>query len=160
MNIADWPDHKMMSLPDHLFGERFVMAETIQIVGPDYGFAIVDAGLPDRAVIWEIFATSSMAATGEWNFRLLLSDTIPTTHAQCNGLESINPFCNTLLTGTGWLFSTGPNLLRVGNIRRLLRPQGRRMVIEVYNGAAATKKFMIGAVYSGVPKDLPEWKYR
>jgi hypothetical protein len=157
MNISDWPDYKLMQLPDWVYGEKILYSVDGEAEATDYDYTIINAGLPDRCVIWDVMLRSAQAVLTVFNARVVLADQALTTAAQVDQAELVFPYVTEATGLTGWLSAIGGISNPFGPMKKLIRPQGRRLVIEFYNGSSATRDMGIDFIISGIPTDVPKW---
>lgn len=131
MNISQWPISKILALPDHCFGRRFIMSVCLRGVGDEVAWDITELALPERCVLWEVHIGFTVDPEYPGGLRFALGDQLPTLTAQMTALEP-------LLQGVG---VQGPEprdmaftLSRFTYLSRLKMPiaaMGRRIVMEL-----------------------------
>ena len=156
MNISDWPLDKIMQLPDHMFGRRFLISATVEIATGITGWDISDLAFPEMCVIWEYRAYCSKKTVTLVGVRMALGDQLPTTTAQMDALDP-------LFNGYG-VQGAEPRRIptdiyrsnELRNIRMPLAAGGRRLIIEFTQAEAGGNFYAVELVVSSVPKDIPE----
>ena len=91
MNISDCPISKIMKLPKHLFGRRFIVQLNISagITGTSYG--ISSLAFPERCVIWSRLISLPGESLQSVSLGLRLGDELPVTDAIFDALEEFLP---------------------------------------------------------------------
>ena len=145
-----------MSLPDHLFGTRWAVGIEQAVEGVSYGFAICDAPLPDVCVLWEMYMCQQRVVGSMMYHRPLLNDQVATTNAQCNGLQAIIPQTENQAGEKGWILASLENVSVITRLKMLVKPQGRRLMMEWYNGGASEKDVQTILVFSSIPSEVPD----
>ena len=155
MNISNWPNEKIMQLPDECFGRRWPIISSRTIAVATTVQWLIKASLPDRCILWSVGICGF--GINQWNgtIKIALGDNEPATDAEFDAFERIIPgdFQNDLNEGAIYMSWTTlvPLMMRMP-----LKPQGRRFAVQVYNPAAAqTMFFNIIFTISSIPTDVP-----
>jgi len=157
MDISNWSVGEIARLPDHLFGPRFVIGVDGSKTDSDEDWAISDEAFPDVCMLWHLwvmFSPDSGSALCEVGLRL--GNQVPPDATAFLQLEP-------LLMGLGrvndtfYLRRRGNEFFVMNDIRKIILPQGRRLVMEHQIDEEVSSWFKVMAVVSSVPKDIPEW---
>jgi len=156
MNISNWPFDKIMSLPDYVFGRRFLIS--CMLYQPTEGtfWDISEIAFPETAVIWELHLYVSGSPGLAEGMRIALGDQVPTGVPQMDSLEPV-------FNGLG-LQGAGPRLIPTGKyrsfeMRRLklpVRTSGRRLVVEFSYSGTGPVFCDVMLTVSGVPREIPD----
>ena len=159
MNIQNWGIGQIMQLPDHLFGRRFLVSCSLDMLVASRDYDISEVALPELCVIWELH----ILATGTFNefcrLRIALGDQLPAAVAVFNALDPL--FMGLGLQGPEPRY-TRVDIQRSKRLSRLRMPvaaNGRRLVIEGETDEAVSCGVQVELVVSGVPKEVPDWLY-
>jgi len=157
MDVSGWSPDKIMQLPDHVFGERHVLA----CYGSSYNdvpvWDISEVAVHDISVLWDLYILPTYVETSSDYVRIAWGQYLPKTTAE---MDELMP----LVRGLGAQGKEPrkiPIYLYVGgmsfHLRKLVYPGGRRLVIEVY--ASATKHTLchVVATVSSLPREVPDW---
>ena len=156
MNIADWPESKIMALPDHLFGQRQLITITDLVAQSQAGYEISEYALPDKTVIWELIITINNNYAAYGYVTIALGDKLPGGAAEFNALECVFPGCEDNTGRKGVIEVVGMGMIQIRNIKRLIRPQGNRFVMRFENPAAGNRTATVGLVISSIPNEIPD----
>ena len=156
MLISHWPDHKIMELPDNLFGRRWLYSLHGFSGSQDRTEWRFLGTLPERVVIWELCARAKYkqdaAGDADARFKLVLVDDANASDADINNGEPVFGYC--------WEEDTGERTiafdLEVRRLRMLVHTQGKRFAITAIGAAADNAEFEIGIVVSSVPVSIPD----
>ncbi len=156
MDIRNWPLGRIMQLPDHCFGRRFVISCLIEGSDAAPVWDISEMALPEWAVLWELVVWCREGGGAVSSLRLGLGDQLPTSAAMMGTLEPLIP-------GLG-ITGIEPRSILLGyfidprfqNIRFPIHSVGRRLVIEVSSVATKTPFVGVGIVISSIPKEVPD----
>jgi len=156
MNLSDMTPQQIMKLPDHLFGNRFIVGIEISESLADTYWDIAETALPDYAVLWSFGWELWNSGVTFANFRLALGDQLPTTTGQMDGLTP-------LLSGVGNQGSE-PRAIQFGidplsqqfNCKTLINAQGRRPILEMTNPGQSNVEVRCLFVFSSLPKAVPD----
>lgn len=147
---------KILMLPDWVFGRRWPLADARMISATSWEYRLMDLGLPERCVIWEVCVGPVYTASIYGSFCFKLCDQAPANQAAMEALESVFPACwdingvQSCLTGP----STGPVAVR--RLKVGLEVGGRRLVVGTYNSTGSSRVFVWSIVVSSVPTEVPD----
>lgn len=157
MDIRNWGIGQIMKLPDWCFGRRFSVIFTQTDPRGGTFYYLHQMSLPDVCVLWEVYVPQTTFPTGtedalqfSGNLRLSLGDQVPADLAAFEALEPlpIGQYQPDNVLGYG---------LHLTNIRQPVFAQGRRVVYEITHSLMSTDWINIALVFSGVPKEVPDW---
>jgi len=146
-----------MSLPDCVFGQRWLVS--CGVLGPATkgGYGISVLALPERMVIWELNVWTDGFITSLERVFMGLGAEVPQDFAEAGLLESVP-------AGLGrwngeWFEVNLPFYMSVDfrRLRTVIVTGGRRLVLMVETGFLKTGWVQAAMVVSGVPKEVPEW---
>ncbi|MBA7539132.1 hypothetical protein ES705_31411 [subsurface metagenome] len=157
MDISHWGWGKIMQLPDHLFGRRFMVSIMITAVKTASVWDISEIALPEKCVLWEFQLNMGIGHENTTRLSLALGDQLPTTNAQFMAMEPI-------LHGLG-VDGIEPRNIDFGAdscvitrwLRQNIDARGRRVVMELTAGAEAAAYANAQFIFSSVPRELPDW---
>ncbi len=156
MDIRDWSLDKIMQLPDCAFGRRWPVACAVESSSESDVYAIVETGVPDRAVIWEICFSGPVAVTLAFLFEFAWADALVTSPAQWSALQKMFP-CQGIQDGVDFNLSgpagSGPALraLKLPAPAAGLRPSMR------VDMSSTTDKIVVACfVVSSMPREVPD----
>jgi len=157
MNISDWPDYKLMQLPDWMYGPKWPISLYLFVDVAADVFAISNMALPDKCVIWQGFIVTQSVSATNCAVELRLADQLPANLAQFNEGEPIfrdlRGFGNT--QSTFGLGNRSPGLFF--DCKVLIKAQGRRLTVRGKTSIATSVPVQCGIVISSVPMEIPEW---
>jgi len=155
MNISQWPLGKIMQLPDHCFGRRYLISCSLSVKEVVIHWDISELAFPEVCVVWELVLQGTSSTPTLDIFRLALGDQLPTTVAMMDGLEPV--FNGLGLTGPGprGIWVPTANGVAFTKLRMPLRTAGRRLVLELGPGQVERVSVICGLVVSAIPKDIP-----
>ena len=156
MNISDWPMQKIMSLPDHMFGRRFLISCQMIITGVHPLWDISEIAFPETAVIWEMRFGSCAEETIEVLMKFALGDQLPTTIAQFDRLEPIFNGLGVAGPGPRNNHILGTNNIEMRRLKMGVRTSGRRLVLQVLNLGATQAFTHVMLTVSGLPREIPD----
>ena len=157
MDISNWPDYKIMMLPDWCFGRRWWVGSYAGNTNGQAFYWCAEESLPDKIVVWGILlsfleaaATQAIRAT----IRLARNTTditanVMTCERICKGISSHN---------IQYEFYVNQNGLTWINDIRLIKESKDRKIAFVTNGdQAIAYEGTVGVLISGVPREVPDW---
>jgi len=156
MDVSQWPMGRILQLPDHVFGARYVVSASIYVIADSTLWDISEVAMPDRGVIFEIEVVGTGAFGKSAMLRMALGDQLPTDVGMMDVLDP-------LIMGLGYqgpeprsvyiCTSQGFHLRR---LRMFVPAQGRRLVIETVSAAGMELGVAVNVVVSGCPKEVPD----
>lgn len=157
MDISNWPLGKIMLLPDHAFGRRFIVSAEVRATGDETVWDISEIAFPEVCVLWQLVIRPYQCVSLAGGIRIALGDQLPTSTAMMDALEPLVP-------GLG-IQGAEPRLISVAmmagwlniGMRFPIHVGGRRLVLE---GSCADQKTTWASVHvlvSSVPKEVPDW---
>jgi hypothetical protein len=157
MDIRTWPLDQVMSLPDCVFGQRWFVGCFLTRTGTDDVYAISEENLPDICVVWGMLVTfhSSVNTDTGW-IGLRMSDILPTTTDEFMGCERIFRGLSSPQTTIDVVISKQDHI-EMTNVRKLIRPQGRRLVVRVATSTSAMIIVNASILVSSIPREIPDW---
>lgn len=156
MDVSKWPIGRIMQLPDHCFGQRWLVgvASNRATTGP--GFDISELGLPEECVIWNLAMWYTQGAQAFLGIYLALGDQLPATEAAFTALEP-------LFKDIGPFFIQRRRIEMIAEaglihfpMRKYVHAGGRRLVGEFYMGATSAQVATAVITVSSVPKEVPD----
>lgn len=157
MDISSWGLGEIMQLPDHVFGERFVISTTVNMVQLASAWDISEVAFPENAVIWEFgLIVSQVAGQRTW-CRVALGDQLPTTPFIMTALDPLIMGLGEQGADPRAIFFTNNSGYHVVNIRKALRSAGRRLVLEVRGVHEKIYEVTCFVVVSAIPRSVPDW---
>jgi hypothetical protein len=157
VNIRAWSDDQVMQLPDHIFGERYIVS---CYGNPSAGTTVWDISeiaFPERMILWSLVIAPQYLNNIQSYIRIALGDQLPTTIEQMSQLEP-------LVRGIGqqgaeprelhWMYTTATFSLYM---RKLINSAGRRMIVEYTAKATYYCTCHVMCVISAIPREVPEW---
>lgn len=157
MDISDWPIGKIMQLPDHLFGRRFVVSCTAEAVNGASGWDIAEIAFPEDIVLWGMWYGLTFDEYKADYIRLALGDQLPTTTAMMDGLEPLLPGVGRQGADPRRIITASYNTYLPQHLRMPIRTMGRRLVMEVTAAAAKNAIWGVVLVVSTIPREIPDW---
>lgn len=157
MDIANWPDYKIMQLPDWCFGRRWWVGSYAGNVEGKTCYCCTEESLPDRFIVWGI-TLAFHEPLGDRAMRVtirLARDTAEVTanawgcERVCKGISSHKILFEffTEQNGQTW----------INDMRIIVESKGRKIAF-VSNGDQVHGYFgTAGVLISGVPREVPDW---
>jgi len=154
MDIRNWSLDKIMQLPDSCFGRRWPIVMRIQGHAIQPVFTLTPAALPERCVVWELYASVSKVSATVGQFGLRLGDVVPTTEAEFGELELLlGQFRGTTLADASWALSFY-QAIQLQNIRVPVLSAGRRIVLGLEATQFASEDIEVIVVISSIPTEV------
>lgn len=157
MNIEKWTVDKIMQLPDHVFGERYLISCELAVSGDNIAWSISEYSFPNKAVLWSVNVMWAYSSVTTAFVRMGMAMKIPTSAAQMDQSLPILPECGRVGTKPRKLYGFQYNGMEAYFIRKLIQPQGRKLVIESNAWTDKAIVIRVGAVVSAIPKEVPDW---
>ncbi len=156
MNIRNWGPGQKMQLPDHCFGQRWPVSVSFLKVNQATIFDISELAFPDVAVIWYYYISMTGGSASVARVKLALGDALPVDNAQFNALEPLMREIG-VWDGVGRFLSTTFQGYPVNfPMRKLIYPQGRRLVGRFNITAIGTFQCFVTLIISGLPNEVPD----
>ena len=156
MNISDWPIGRIMALPDHLFGRRFIVCCHSRVDGQTTLWDISEIQFPELFVIWEAHFLTWETELTETIFRVALGDQLPANVGMMDALEPLFPGLGISEAEPRRLYFKEYQRLYMRNLRIPVRASGRRLVCEFHNTFTHASIMGLFLTVSGVPKEIPD----
>jgi len=157
MDISNWPNYKMMMLPDWCFGQRWWIGSYAgNTTGKIYHWC-AEENLPDKFVVWGIllcFMSPADAQAMRVTIRLA-RDTAAIT-ADVKG-------CERLCKGVSShkiqyeLFANQNGVTWINNLRIIVESKDRKLGFVTNGDQAIAYEGTVGVLISGVPREVPDW---
>ncbi len=156
MDIRNWPLDRIIQLPDCCFGSRYVVSCTVSQSGSGTAWDVSELHLPERAMLWRVYAYGARAFAAGDTFRIATGDGLPTSVAEMSGLTP-------LLPGFG-LQGPSPRNITIWSkevyfdiaLRNPIVSKGRKLVLEVVTATAGVFYFTFAIVISNFPSEVPD----
>jgi len=156
MDISQWPDAKVLSLPGWMFGPRQVIQMRGVRTVPLDAFEVADIGVPDKCVVWEVHASVALAVAGFGYFELAWADRTPANAAEWSGLKKVFPYAGEQ-DGADWnLLVAEGSPLHWSELRVAGPASGLRPALRVDNGSSTNAVVTVSLVVSGWPRSIPQ----
>lgn len=156
MDVSQWTPQKVMQLPDHFFGNRWYVGIMLNIGGATTKYQISEEALPEWCVIWALFITTTLPASGlQLRVTLRLGHKEPTTDAQLVALPLLFPGLGRLAINDEFHPLT-VQAIQLPYIRKLVHSAGRRVVMSVQNQGGAGTRIRMALLISSLPKVIPD----
>jgi len=157
MDITNWGIGRIMQLPDHLFGRKYVIGCGGILSGAGNIFPISSVALPEWTVIWELRVWGYFSASGLHGIKFALGDQVPADADSFLRFEQ-------LFADVGYGAGTPKDLyldlngsINITGLRMPVHTAGRRLVMEMTNIGAETILINSAMIISGIPREIPEW---
>lgn len=157
MHIEHWSINRVLRLPDWMFGRRFEIGVSFLIEQEQIYYDICEIPLPNLCVIWELSIWVPDGISSDSFLRLALGDHLPGAQTEFEVMEPVFQSIGSPTVGPRriWLSSAGQ--WGVNTLRKVIEPQGRRLVGEVENNGSGTGNVMAILIVSSIPREIPEW---
>ena len=154
MSYKNWPDQKLMTLPDEKFGVRFPVS-----VGRNRGSAgtfydMAETPFPDKCVIWELNISWYRSAGANARISLRLGDYIPATAAQFNALPNFMDGWGEKIQGGNQVFMCQHEWNYRIRMRKLITPQGMRLIGREELLGTSVGMLVATVIVSSLPTDF------
>lgn len=157
MNISSWPMGRIMQLPEHCFGRKFIVSLTVYSISTAPAWDIAEIALPERCVIWGLTSVLKYNQYQVDSFRLAMGHTLPATVAEMNELEP-------LINGLG-MQGAGPRAMihsqhtayNIQHMKQLIESGGRKAVMELTALLETEATMTVAMVVSSIPTEVPDW---
>jgi len=159
MDVSKWNFDKVMQLPDWCFGRQWPILST-NIVAPTAKKQwMVNKGVPNKMVLWEIRVFGSMGdITTSW-YKLAIGPHKPASSAEFDTFER-------LFTGDMDLpeeesaIPVAKYQSTVIPMRRPIAMNGKRFCIQMENNHASVgMRLCFVFTISSIPKEVPDWLF-
>lgn len=156
MNINQWPLGQIMQLPDHVFGQKWIVAcELSQQTGSET-WDISEIAFPEVAVFWQIGLYTYNKSTTPIDFTVALGDQLPMSLAMINSLEPLVP-------GLGLQGAEPRDIMNpheagqcVMDCKYVRQTAGRRLVLGMDTITLQYATVRVWVVCSSIPKEVPD----
>ena len=157
MDIRHWGLNRIMQLPDHCFGRRFLVSSNMNVLAAQRVWDISEVALPDVCVIWElVIMVAGTFGTFLW-VQIALGDQLPAAVATFDALDPLFMGLGEQGAEPRTIRVEADNVLHLDRLRMPVAAQGRRLVVEMTTDDGITASGMVAIVVSGVPKEVPDW---
>jgi len=157
MDISNWPDHKIMMLPDWCFGRRWWVGSYAGSTTGVVQYVCSEENLPDKFVVWGVliaFQSPSCLQAMRVTIRLArnsadITENATTLERLCKGISSHKIMYEFFVPQNG--------LVWVNDIRTIHESKDRRIAFAANGDQAIAYEGTIGVLISGVPREVPDW---
>lgn len=156
MNISDWPLGKIMQLPDHLFGRRFIISCHARVAGEATVYDISEIAFPEIFVIWEAHFLTWETENTETTYRVAMADFLPALGPEMENLEPLFPGLGVTGPEPRYIYFKEYQRLHMSKLRIPVRASGRRLVVEMYNSFTFSSIMGLFLTVSSIPKEIPD----
>ncbi len=118
---------------------------------------MIPAGLPDRFVIWEVHIKVQSNDTTNGYVHVSLGDVEPTTTAEFAALEKLFGTLTTAGGLPGFMYASNFSPIDLVNLKYPVDCGGRRLVLEIEQGAVESRVVIEQFVISSIPTEVPDW---
>ena len=157
MDISNWPDYRIMMLPDWCFGRRWCVGSYAGNTQGKVYYYCTEESLPDRFVVWGILL-AFREPLGDRAIRAtvrLARDTAEVTadawgcERVCKGISSHKILYEffTEQNGTAW----------VKNLRLIVHSKGRKIAFVTNGDQVNPYTGTVSVLISGIPRQVPDW---
>ena len=157
MDVSGWAPEKIMQLPDHVFGERHVLACCGKSSNDVPVWDISEVAVHDISVLWDLTIWPIYVTDADDYVRIAWGQYLPKSTAE---MDELAPLVRGLGKQGGeprkipiYFYAGGMSF----HLRKLVYPGGRRMVIEVYANVGKYTMCHVVATVSSLPKEVPDW---
>ncbi len=157
MNINDWPDNKKMCLPDWAFGQRYPVNVADYTTESGIRYAISQQPMPDKCCIWQIVLDWNRVAGSLCSISLKLGDQLPANAAEYNALRDLFDGLGDQAVGFKQCYMGQYESQRKWDMKKLIYPQGNRLVMRINYVATAAGQTQAVVVVSTLPTEAPDW---
>ncbi len=157
MDIRNWPLDKIMQLPDCCFGRRYPIVFSLLTAAIARVFRISEIGLPERCVLWEIWAYNWGGPIDGLHINtrvsFALGDQLPANAGEFDALETMFPEFDEI-SGDARITRVPLHLV---NLRKPYFTSGRRIVVSFEPGSIDALTNTVGLIVSSIPTEVPDW---
>ena len=157
MDISNWPDYKIMVLPDWCFGRRWWVGSYAGNISGEAFYCCTEENLPDKFIVWGIlmsFQGPAVTQAMRCTVRLARDTKAITDDAMgceriCKGISTHNILYEFQANQNGvtWL----------NNLRLIVQSKDRRIAFVTNGDQAIAYEGTVGCLISGVPREVPDW---
>lgn len=156
MDIHDWPIEKVLQLPAACFGRRFIVSVSATLGIGASAFLESSFALPDKAVLWEVFAHSMKASASTSDvlgvFALALGEKKPTNRDEFVLLEQVFPSLGNVFGNARVMWTP----VHLTSLRLPVLAQGRRLNFFLQNAGLPILSFVVHLVFTSLPTEIPD----
>jgi len=156
MNISDWPLQRVMELPDHLFGRRFLISCLSNVEAQATVWNISEVPFPELTVIWELQLITWEIENTRTIFRIAMGDQLPLNVGMMDLLEPVFPGFGLDGPEPRFIHSRDLQGTHLTRLKHPVRVSGRRLVCEFENTYAYSSTMGVLMVVSSVPRSVPD----
>lgn len=156
MDIRDWPMGKIMQLPDHVFGPRYVIAATRKGSAGIPAFRMFRCALPEWTVIWEIHCGAITHATVRVSITLRLGDQTPVNQTVFAAMEPLMPCLECLNDNPSRIIVYPNGIWHVSRMKFPVHSMGRHIVSRHATDSGTALESTVALVISSIPKEVPD----
>ncbi len=153
MSIKTWPLHRILTLPDHLFGTRQPLAFSGDESSFGHYWFLNETPMPDVGVIWELGVWSRFKAHDDWDqnvkFTFSMTDKVPESLDEFDATENMFPEFDEHQR----LYHYIRGGVHFTRIKKAFRFQGRRVCLQLGVSEDQPFEWACWMVFSGIPHD-------
>ena len=156
MDISDWPMERIMQLPDHLFGPRWLVGVGVITLFGTPQIRISNAGLPERSVIWSVQCVAVPVTLNKVSMGFRLGNVLPGSVTEFNRLE---PMFGTMeiVPGARSLFTVPlGSAIDYTRLRFPVMTGGRRLVVLFNSPDPEITDAQASILISSIPREIPD----
>ena len=157
MDISNWPNHKVMMLPDWCFGRRWWVGSYAGDTNGQVYYFCTEENLPDKFVVWGILL-SFLEANALQAIRATVRLARNTAEITANP-KDMERICSGISThNIQYEFYVPQNgLVWINDIRTIHESKDRRIAFATNGDQAIAYEGTVGVLISGVPREVPDW---
>ncbi len=156
MDVRNWPLDRIMQLPDHCFGRRWVIACGGLTDADTDVFTIVRTGVPDKCVIWEILVSAMSGLTVQIAVEFAWADQLVTTLAEWTRLQKMFPCQGVQDDGNFYFWTGGVGGLCLRRLRLTSPAAGLRPSVRLAGASGDGFNLTTLFVVSSLPTEVPD----
>lgn len=159
MDISNWPDYKIMMLPDWCFGRRWWVGSYAGNTNGQVYYWCAEESLPDKFVVWGIMLTfKEPAATEAMRATIRLARDTADITANAVKLERILKGASShKITYEFYVPQNG--LVWINEIRTIHESKDRKIAFATNGDQTIAYEGTVGVLISGVPREVPDWVF-
>lgn len=157
MNISQWSKSEILQLPDHAFGQKFMISTYIGLSGMAPTTTKTEYSLPERSIVWSAFCYGTQANAYAYKLGMRLCPNAMNPTGNWAQLDRLFRTSVTPLQSYDFWFPSPANWQLTG-LRYYVESQGQQLALLMgsYSGSG-TGEVHCGIIVSAVPSEVPDW---
>lgn len=157
MNILNWPEYKIMMLPDWCFGRKWWIGEYMGSTTGRIYYRLGEEQLPDWFVLWGVLVCCrSPNCLEALRLTIRLGDHTPASVTDAQKMERLLKKIS-IPSIVYELYVNQNGVIWINDQRQIMESKGRRLALVSNGNQAINYEMTVGVLISAVPREVPNW---